>query len=310
LSPEDIVITAGVSEGINFIMASLIDKETEVLIPSPTYPLYKNFIAFYGGTPKYYRLIERDGRWCIDLESLEENITEKTVAIVIINPNNPTGMMIPKEDIEEIGRIAEEHGLLIISDEIYDRIVYDSTFYSTASLIKDVPIIGLNGFSKTYLVTGWRIGYMYFCNFDSNRLRDAVLKLARNRLCTATPFQKALADTINIDDSHISEMITKLRKRRDYTLKLIEEVEDITCSIPEGAFYLFPKIETEGEWKDDKEFSRKLLLEEKVLIVAGSGFYMYDKKHVRIVFLPPEKYLQEAFERLFRFIRNHKSKIA
>lgn len=306
LSPDDIIITAGVSEGINFLMASLLEKNQELLIPSPTYPLYKNFIRFYGGEPKYYRLIENNNRWSIDLSSIEEKINDRTLGIVIINPNNPTGALFSKEDILKVGEIAKEHDLIIISDEIYDRIIYDKSFYSTASLIKDVPIVGLNGFSKTYLVTGWRLGYVYFSNFENDKLKDAFLKLARNRLCVSTPFQKALADTINKSDKHIFEMVYKLKRRRDFALKMIEENEDIECALPEGAFYLFPRIKVKGDWKNDTEFCRKLLIEEKVVIVSGSGFYMYDQNHFRTVFLPTEDYIQEAFTRIFKFIKRHK----
>ncbi len=306
LSPDDIIITAGVSEGINFLIASLIDKGKELLLPSPIYPLYRNYVEFYGGRPKYYKLIEKDNKWYVDLDSIERNINENTIGIVIINPNNPTGAIIPNRDIKKIGQIANENGLIIISDEIYDRIIFNNVFHSTASILRDTPVIGLNGFSKTYLVTGWRLGYIYFSNFDNDILKESILKLARNRLCVSTPFQKALAETMNISDKHIVEMVKKLRNRRDFALKMIDEKEYIDCAVPDGAFYLFPKIRINGNWENDLDFSKKLLLEEKVVVVAGSGFYMYDEKHFRMVFLPPESYIQDALERIFRFIDKHR----
>lgn len=304
---EDVIVTHGVSEAINFVMASLVDVGDEVLIPSPAYPLYVNFTSFYGGIPRFYKLVERSGYWRVDVDSLLGSLSARSKAIVVINPNNPTGCVAPREDIERIIQVARDNDLVIISDEIYDRMVFEGSFTSVASLSDDVPVIGLNGFSKTYLVTGWRLGYLYFYD-PSERLeevRSSVVQLARNRLCAVTPVQKALADSIFAIDSYLTEVIVKLRRRRDFLFSALRDEGVLAISKPQGTFYMFPRIEGEDFKLDDREFARRLLLEEKVLVVAGSGFYMHDNRHFRLVFLPREDILEDAAGRILAFIRRH-----
>lgn len=308
ISPDRVVVTTGVSEAINFVMAALVEPGDRVLLPSPTYPLYANFTKFYDGQPVFYKLDEKNG-WMPDLDDIRSKIDEKTKMLIIINPNNPTGGVYEKNILIGLLDLAAEHNLVIVSDEIYDRIVFEGVFYSTASLSKDTIVIGLNGFSKTYLMTGWRLGYVYVHDpTDSvgQEIYNAIVKMAMNRLCAPTPIQVAAAKALRGPQKHIADFILKLKERRDAVMKIIEGSGCLSAVKPKGAFYVFPKIECKGDWKDDKEFAYKLLIEEGVLIVPGSGFYAGDSNHFRSVILPPTEILEGAFEKIINFIERHK----
>ncbi|RLE62430.1 MAG: alanine aminotransferase [Thermoprotei archaeon] len=308
LSPDRIVVTTGVSEAINFVMATLVEKGDKVLLPSPTYPLYANFTKFYGGKPVFYRLCE-ENNWMPDLNDIRSKIDEKTKILVIINPNNPTGGVYSRQILTEILDLAAQHNLIVVSDEIYDRIVFEEEFYSTASLSKDTVVIGLNGFSKTYLMTGWRLGYVYI--YDpmgsvGEEVYNAIVKMAMNRLCAPTPIQIAAAKALRGSQKHITDFVLKLKRRRDMVMEIIAETDCLSAVKPRGAFYIFPRVEYKGDWKNDKEFAYKLLIEEGVLIVPGTGFYTGDHDHFRTVILPPADMLNEAFDKIVDFIERHK----
>lgn len=238
---------------------------------------------------------------------MRRKVSSKTRAIVIINPNNPCGALYEKKTIKQIIDLAGEHNLPIVSDEIYDQIVYERKFTSTAHLASDVPIVGLNGFSKAYLMTGWRLGYVYFhdTSDELEELKQCIEKEARIRLCVNTPVQKAGIAALDGPQRHIKEMVDKLKRRRDYTWKRLNEIEGISCAKPEGAFYVFPKIHAVGSrWKTDIEFSLELLKETGVLLVHGSGFDPnYGAAHVRGVFLPPIETLEQALNGLESFMK-------
>jgi len=304
IEATDVIVTQGVSEGINFLLAALIEENDEVFLPSPLYPLYANYVRFYGGKPKFYKLIRRENKWSTDISDIIDNLSKKTKAMVLINPNNPTGALIPEEELLKIIEIASENNLILISDEIYDQIVFEGKFRSLASLTKEIPVIGLNGFSKTFLVTGWRIGYIYFYDPEDviSDIKDSVLKMARNRLCTNTTVQKAMAYALKEGFSHLNDFLSKLKRRRELVIKILDETELITLEKPEAAFYAFPKIEVRGKWVSDEDFAKKLLKEKKVLVVPGSGFYMYEDGFFRIVTLPPEEVLEEALYRIIKFV--------
>ncbi|RLE75938.1 MAG: alanine aminotransferase [Thermoprotei archaeon] len=307
VSPDRIIVTVGVSEAINFVMAVFIEEGDKVLLPGPTYPLYVNFTKFYGGTPIFYKLDENNG-WQPDIDDIKSKIDDKTKLLVLINPNNPTGAVYSRKRLEEILDVAAQHNITVVSDEIYDMIVFEGKFYSTASLSKDVTVIGLNGFSKTYLMTGWRLGYIYVhdpVNDMGEDICNAVLKLAMNRLCASTPIQKAAIQALKGPQEHIKEIVEKIKNRRDAVMKIISETNCLEAVKPQGAFYVFPKINCKGPWKDDRDFAYKLLLEENVLVVPGSGFHALDKTHFRTVILPPSEILEEAFEKIKRFIKKH-----
>jgi aspartate/methionine/tyrosine aminotransferase len=309
VSPDNIIVTAGISEGIQMVMAALIDAGDEILLPGPTYPPYISYAKFFGGNPVTYETVEEDG-WQPNIDDLRRKITAKTRGIVIINPNNPCGALYEEKIVKQILDLAGEHDLIVLSDEIYDQIVYEKRFISTAHLAKDVPIVGLNGFSKAYLMTGWRLGYLYFLD-EQNRLQElkqCIEKEARIRLCANTPVQKAGAVALNGPQDHIKETIKKLGQRRDYALKRLNAIEGISCAKPEGAFYVFPKIHEVGrKWKTDSEYAIELLKATGVLFVHGSGFDpLYGAGHVRGVFLPPIETLEKALDEVERFMERSK----
>lgn len=306
VDPRNIIVTAGVSEAINFVAASLIDPGDEALIPGPAYAPYVNYIQLYGGKPVHYRCIESEG-WKPDLDDLKSKINERTRFILIINPNNPTGAIYDESVVREILDLAATYEIPVVSDEIYDRIVYvEGVFKSTASLAEDVPVIGLNGFSKVYLMTGWRLGYIYVKD-PIGRFVESIMshltKLARARLSACTPIQRAAVEALRGSQEHVKEMVDKLRRRRDYCCKRIGEIPGLSVVEPRGAFYLFPKVDLDGRFRDDKDFALNLLYEEHVLVVHGSGFGEGGENHFRCIFLPPVEILEEAFDRIERFCR-------
>jgi alanine-synthesizing transaminase len=305
ISPENVLITQGISEGIQMVTASIIENGGELLVPGPAYPPYTSYAKFFEGESISYKTSE-DNYWQPDIDDLRSKITSKTRGIVIINPNNPTGAFFHEKNVKQIVDLAGEHNLPLISDEIYDAIVYEDKFVSTSSIARDVPVVGLNGFSKTYLMTGWRLGYMYF--YDNNdklkELKKCVEKQARIRLCANTPVQKAGVAALKGPQGHITEMVNKLRERRDYSCKRLNEIAGISFIKPEGSFYIFPRVEEVGfRWKTDKEFARQLLKETGILVVHGSGFDpIYGSKHFRAVILPPIETLEKVFALLEKFM--------
>jgi alanine-synthesizing transaminase len=307
VSPDNVVVTTGISEGIQMVMAALIDNGDEILLPGPTYPPYISYAKFFGGKPITYETVEENG-WQPDIDDLRKKISKRTRGIAIINPNNPCGALYEEKIVRQIVDLAGEHDLPILSDEIYDQIVYEKKFVSTASLAKDVPVIGLNGFSKAYLMTGWRLGYVYFHDHQGRlkEFQQCIEKETRIRLCVNTPVQKAGVAALNGPQQHVKETVEKLRQRRDFTWKKLNEIDGISCAKPEGAFYVFPKIHQIGlKWKTDSEFVVELLKETGVLFVHGSGFDpVYGAGHVRGVILPPIEILEHALNEIERFMKN------
>ena len=303
---ENVLVTSGVSEGIQMLISALIEKGDEILLPGPAYPPYISYSKAYDGTPITYETLEEEN-WQPNIDDLRSKISEKTRAIVVNNPNNPSGAFYRKKIVKQILDIAGEHNLLVLSDEIYDQIRYVEEQVSMAQLAKDVPVVGLNGFSKVYRMTGWRLGYLYFHDQSGElqELKETIEKEERIRICSNTPVQMAGIAALRGPQDHVSEMVEKLKRRRDYTWKRLNEIEGISCAKPEGAFYVFPKIhDVESKWKTDMEFAIKLLKETGVLLVHGSGFDpLYGAGHVRIVFLPPVEMLEEAFCKVEQFMK-------
>jgi len=305
-SIDDICITSGVTESLQILLNACLNNSDELLIPGPTYPQYTLITKFNGAKPVPYRCIEDQG-WQPDVEDIRKGITNKTKGIVIINPNNPTGALYSKNVIKDIIDLAGEYNLPIISDEIYDDMVFDEKQYATATLAKDVPVITFNGFSKVYLVPGWRLGYiMFHHNGELDNVEDAFMRIARSRLCANSVCQKACIAALTGPQDHIKKVNDKLRKRRDFSYKRLNEIPGISTAKPEGAFYIFPKIETMDKkiWKDDKDFVLDLLKEKQVLVVHGSGFCeTYGKDHFRAVILPTIETLDEAFNKIEEFMK-------
>jgi alanine-synthesizing transaminase len=306
ITADDVLVTEGISEGIEMLLGAIVEKGDEILFPGPTYPPYISYTKFFDGKPVAYETIEAEG-WQPNIDDLRKKITSKTRAIVIINPNNPTGAVYDRKTIKEMLDIAGEHSLPVISDEIYDQLTYEKQFVSAANVTKDVPVVGLNGFSKVYQMTGWRLGYMYFKGEGEQlaALKDGVEKECRIRICANTPVQIAATAALNGPQDFVKDIVERLRQRRDFSWKRLNEIEGISTSKPEGAFYIFPKIEGIGKrWRDDMDFVVSLLKETGVLIVNGSGFDpVYGKDHARIVFLPPIQELEEAYGALEGFMK-------
>jgi len=306
---DNILVTQGISEGIQMVMAALVDFGDEILLPGPTYPPYISYTKFFGGKPVTYETVEEDG-WQPNIEDMRRKITKRTRAIAIINPNNPCGALYEEETVKEIVNLAGENDLPLLSDEIYDQIIYEKKFVSTTHLARDVPVIGLNGFSKAHLMTGWRLGYVYFHSQkdELQELKQCIEKETRIRLCANTPVQKAGAAALNGPQDHVQQMVEKLRQRRDYAWKRLNEIDGITCAKPEGAFYFFPRIHAVGQkWKTDMEFALELLKETGVLLVHGSGFDpAYGAGHVRGVFLPPLETLEQALDLIEGFMNKNR----
>ena len=305
IDAANVLTTTGISEGILFLTAAFLNPGDEILLPGPCYPPYIAYSKFFDGKPVTYRTIESKG-WVPDVDDLEKKISKRTRLLVVINPNNPCGAVYSKSDLTKILDVAASHDLPVVVDEIYDGIVYDGAFQSTAALAKDVPIIGLNGFSKTYLMTGWRLGYMYMRDPKGKlaSVWDGIQRLSRIRLCANTPEQWAAVNALRGPQDHIRETVTKLRKRRDLSYKRLNEIPGISSAKPGGAFYIFPKIEAIKKWRSDAEFTTELLNETGVLVVNGSGFDpVYGKDHFRIVFLPQENVLNEAYDKIEEFMK-------
>ena len=273
-----------------------------MLIPSPGYPLYSAIINKLSGEPRPYYLNE-DDNWQPDIEDIASRIDEKTRAIVIINPNNPTGAVYREEVLRGIIALALEHNLVIFSDEIYDSLILDEIPHvSTASLNGDVPVITFNGLSKNYLAPGFRIGWGIVSG-PEDVLRDyveAINKLLRARLCANHPIQWAIKVALEGEQDQLIEVRQKLRRRRDITVEMLNAIDGITCVRPEGAFYAFPRLHIE---ENDDEFVRELIRETGVVVVPGSGFgERPGTKHFRVVYLAPEEVLEKAYERIGDFL--------
>jgi len=302
---NNICITSGVTESLQILLNALLNPNDELLVPGPTYPQYTLITLFNGAIPIAYNCLEGDN-WQPDVEDIKKKLSNKSKAIVIINPNNPTGALYSKKVIKNIIDLAGEYNIPIISDEIYDDITFDNKQYATASLTNDVPIITFNGFSKLYLVPGWRIGYVLFHHLEElNEVQDAFMRIARSRLCANSVCQRACIEALNGPQNHIKEVNKKLKKRRDYSYKRLNEINGLSSAKPDGAFYIFPKIDAieSGPWKDDKDFVLDLLHHAQVLVVHGSGFCSkFGKDHFRGVILPPLDILEQAFNKIESFM--------
>lgn len=302
-----IIVTAGVSEAIQFLAAALIREDSEFLIPGPIYPPYISYIEYFEGIPITYRTVE-ENNWQPDIEDLRSKINENTVAIICINPNNPTGAVYDEKILKEIANLAGEFGLPLITDEIYDQLTFDKDQTPMVKAAKDVPVIGFNGISKVYLAPGWRIGYVYFHDSDGELepLRDAMVRQARIRICNNSPAEAASIVALRSDGSHLKDVLRKLRERRDIIYKRLNSIDSISSTLPQAAFYILPHIDLKNRWKNDQEFVLDVLNSTGVVFVPGSGFDpKYGKSHFRSVFLPPPGIISEAMDRLENFMSKH-----
>jgi aspartate/methionine/tyrosine aminotransferase len=299
LDPSKILISNGVSEAIFFISTTMAPG-TEVLIPSPLYPSYFSYFTLNNINPVEYSTKESED-WQPDIDDIRSRITSKTRALLLINPNNPTGAVYPPKIVKKIADIAGEHDLLIISDEIYDLLTFDGVYKSTASLT-DLPVLELNGISKTMLSPGWRLGWASLRDEEDTftHFWDAMAKLSRIRLCANSPIQKAVSKVLNQDMGFLVDVNKRLKERAIYFAKRINQIDGLSARVPQGAFYSFPKIDLPV---DDKKFVLKLLRETGVLFVFGSGFGKLGNQHFRSVVLPKIELMEEALNHVESFVK-------
>ncbi len=309
----DIYIGNGVSELIVMTIQALLDSGDEVLVPAPDYPLWTAAVSLAGGTPCHYICDEASG-WLPDLNDIRAKITPATRAIVIINPNNPTGALYPVELLRELVEIARTHQLIIYADEIYDKVLYDGAVHtSIASLAEDVLFLTFNGLSKNYRACGYRAGWVVVSG-EKRHARDYVEGLdilASMRLCANVPAQYAIQTALGGYQS-IDDLVApsgRLCKQRDLAHDILTSIPGVTCHKPQAALYLFPRLDPKVyPIVNDQHFILDLLLEEKVLVVQGSGFNWPHPDHLRVVFLPNTDDLGDAMERIARFLDGYRKR--
>jgi aspartate/methionine/tyrosine aminotransferase len=301
ISHDDVLITNGVSEGLDMVISSIVEEGDEVLLPGPYYPPYASYVRLHGGIPVEFA-VDLDNS-TPDIEDIKSKITPKTIAICLISPNNPTGVVFNESSLKKLVEIANQHNLYIICDEIYDQIIFDQKFVGIGKVAGDSPVIVLNGFSKVHLMSGWRIGYIAFNQSSKlDALRENLPKLARVRIATNLPVQHAALESLRGPQGYITEFVSELKKRRDLVVKRLNEMPGLSCPNPKGAFYAFPKIE-DNRFGTDKEFVQKLLETKGVLTVHGSGFgEKYGSGHFRLVYLPSLEILDSAMNKIEEFV--------
>ncbi len=306
---EDIYLGNGASDLIVMALNALLDEGDELLLPAPDYPLWTAATSLSGGTPVHYLCDETNG-WMPDLQDIRSKITPRTKGIVVINPNNPTGALYSDELLLGIIELAREHGLVLLSDEVYDKILYeDARHTAMASLSTDVLTLTFNSLSKSYRSCGYRAGWMVVSG-DKSSARDYIEgldMLANMRLCANVPGQWAVQTALGGYQS-INELIAeggRLRRQRDLAYELVTAIPGVTCVKPQAALYMFPRLDPEVyPIKDDRQFFLDVLRATRVMLVQGSGFNYPDNQHFRIVFLPHEDELREAINRLADFLAN------
>ncbi len=312
---DDIIMGNGVSELIVMCMQGLLNNGDEVLVPSPDYPLWTAAVSIAGGQARHY-LCDEQSDWYPDVAHMRSLITEKTRALVLINPNNPTGALYPKEVLLEIIQVARQHDLIIFADEIYDKMIYDGhSHVSVASLADDVLFITLNGLSKNYRACGYRSGWMIISG-DKRQARDYIdglVILASMRLCANVPAQFAVQTSLGGYQS-INDLVKpggRLTARRDLAHQLITNIPGVTCVKPKAALYLFPRLDPAVyPIKNDQEFVLDLLEAEKVLVVQGTGFNWHSPDHFRLVFLPSVDDLVDSVGRIAKFLEFYRHQYA
>lgn len=311
LSVNDIFTGNGVSELINLSMSALLDSGDEVLVPSPDYPLWTACVTLAGGTAVHY-ICDESADWYPDIDDIKSKITDRTKAIVIINPNNPTGALYPKDLLMQIVQIARENDLIIFSDEIYDRLVMDGEEHiSIASLAQDVFCVTFSGLSKSHMIAGYRIGWMILSG-DKSSAKDYIegLNMLSNmRLCSNVPAQSIVQTALGGYQSVNSYLVPggRIYEQREYIYNALNDIPGVTAVKPKAAFYIFPKIDTKKfNIHNDEQFALDLLREKKILIIHGGGFNWKEPDHFRVVYLPRIEVLKEAADTLADFLSTYR----
>ncbi|MCV0392973.1 MAG: aminotransferase class I/II-fold pyridoxal phosphate-dependent enzyme [Nitrosopumilus sp.] len=305
IGADEILVTNGVSEGLDMVISSIVEEGDEVLLPGPYYPPYASYVRLHGGIPVEFAVDLNNST--PDIEDIKSKITPKTVAICLISPNNPTGVVFNEKSLKQLVDIANQNNLYIICDEIYDQIIFDEKFVGIGKVAGDSPVIVLNGFSKVHLMSGWRIGYIAFNQSPQlDALRENLPKLARVRIATSLPVQYAALESLRGPQDYIHDFVSEVKKRRDLVVKRLNDIPGLSCPNPKGAFYAFPKIE-DKKFGTDKEFVTNLLESKGVLTVHGSGFgEKYGSGHFRLVYLPSLQVLDSAMNKIEDFVSNSK----
>jgi alanine-synthesizing transaminase len=312
---DDVYLGNGASELVQMAVNALLNDGDELLIPSPDFPLYTAVTGLAGGVPVHYRCLE-DAGWLPDLDDIRAKVNSRTKGIVVINPNNPTGALYPKETLLGIIEIARQHGLVILADEIYDKTLFDGAKHiSMASLADDVLFVTFNGLSKNYRSCGYRAGWMVVSGAkkDARDYIEGLTMLASLRLCANTPGQLAIQTALGGYQS-INDLVApggRLARQRDRAYELISAIPGVSCVKPQAALYMFPRLDPKiYPISDDQQFAYELLAEERVLIVQGTGFNYPTPDHFRLVFLPHVDDLEEAIGRIARFLDSYRKKHA
>lgn len=306
VSIEDIYTGNGVSELINLCMSALLDDGDEILIPSPDYPLWTACATLAGGKAVHY-ICDEQAEWYPDIDDIKKKITDKTKAIVIINPNNPTGSLYPKEVLRQIIDIAREYQLIIFSDEIYDRLVMDEEKHiSIASLAPDLFCVTFSGLSKSHMIAGFRIGWMILSgNKESAKdYIEGIKMLSNMRLCSNVPAQSIVQTALGGHQSVNDYLVPggRIYEQREYIYKALTDIPGISCVKPKAAFYMFPKMDIERfHITNDEKFALDLLRDKKILLIHGGGFNWQQPDHFRVVYLPRIEVLKESMEKLSDF---------
>ncbi len=315
LSIEDIYTGNGVSELINLSMSALLNDSDEILVPAPDYPLWTACVTLAGGKAVHY-LCDEEAEWYPDMDDIRKKITDRTKAIVIINPNNPTGAVYPREVLQEIVEIARQHQLIIFSDEIYDRLVMDDAVHiPIASLAPDLFCVTFSGLSKSHMIAGFRIGWMILSG-NKKIARDYIegLNMLSNmRLCSNVPAQSIVQTALGGYQSVNNYIVPggRVYEQRDYIYKALNEIPGISAVKPKAAFYIFPKLDVKKfNIQDDEKFALDLLREKKLLIIHGGGFNWNQPDHFRIVYLPRIEVLKDAMGGLADFLQYYRQQVS
>ena len=307
--PQDIIVTSGASEAADLVLTALLNEGDEVLLPAPGYPLYAAILGKLGGIASYYTLEEKNN-WQPTVEQITSRVNERTKAIVLINPNNPTGAVIPDETTLEILELASEHQLLVIADEVYRELCFieSPTSASVFAEKMGLPLITLESLSKTHLIPGWRVGWMRFTHGEKmGDLVRAINQLASGRLCSPTPTQYAIKPALEGDQSCVGDFLTQIRSRRDCAVSQIQAIEGLSCMTPEAAFYLMVKVE-DLQGRTDEQFVLDMLETTAVLVVHGSGFgCQANEGYFRMVYLADEQMIENAGREIKRFLSTRNS---
>ena len=313
ITPEDVFIGNGVSEVVSFALPPLLNDNDEVLVPAPSYSLWGNSVYLAGGKPVFY-LCDEQSEWYPDMADIRSKITPKTKALVVINPNNPTGALYPEEVLRQLAQIAREFHLILFVDEIYDRLVMDDLAHiSLASLAEDIPVVTMNGLSKSHCLCGYRCGWMVISGprHLTEEYRKGVVKLTSMRLCANTLGQMVIPAALE-DMETPAAMVRpggRIYEQRKATIEELKKIDGLSFVKNSGAFYIFPKLDIRKfQITDDKKFARDLLYATNILLVPGSGFDWNAPDHFRIVMLPDKEVLSDAVRKIGSFLDGYNQK--